>query len=51
MNGAKIQYLNREAALEAVVQIMDAFNSEDWKVIIQKVGVDYRVQYVQVRKK
>ncbi len=50
MNGKKIQYLNRESAINAVSEVMDAHNSESWKVIIQKVGLEYRIQYIQVRR-
>jgi hypothetical protein len=50
MNGKKVQYLNYTDAMKAVEQIMMSTNSEDWRVIVQKVGVEYRVQYQQVRK-
>jgi hypothetical protein len=51
MNGKKIQYLNEAETRKAFEEYMTCRNGEDWRIIIQKVGVDYRVQMMQVQHK
>ena len=45
----KVEYLNAEETAQAVADYLLGGLKEEYKILIQKVGNDFRVQYIKIK--
>ena len=45
----KVEYLNAEETAQAVADYLLGGLKEKYKILIQKVGDDFRVQYIKIK--
>lgn len=46
----KVEYLNAEETARQMADYILGENSENYRIILQKVGEDFRVQWVKIKK-
>ena len=47
----KVEYLNAEETVQAVSDFLLGGLKEKYRILIQKVGEDFRVQYIEIKNK
>lgn len=46
----KVEYLSAEETAQQIADYLLGGRSEDYKILLQKVGSDFRVQWVKIKK-
>lgn len=47
----KVEYLNAEETAQAVADFLLGGLKEKYRILIQKVGEDFRIQYIEIKNK